>query len=147
MKEDVQLIHDSERIRILLEETRKNILNLLKIEDMSISQLAEGLGKDRSTIYRHVKKLEEYGYVELKGERIVNNVPGMIYGRTAKIFLPCPRSMEPSDPILESLNWEEENAVQILGCLKTLGYDFEISGKMIDDICNFFLISTRKWSR
>lgn len=138
MKEDVELVQDSERIRVLLEKTRKNILELLKVEDMAVSQIAEGLGKDRSTIYRHVKKLEEYGYVELKGERIVNNVPGMIYGRTAKLFLPCPRSMEPGDPITDSLTWDEENTLQILECLSVLGYDFELTEELVEDMCDFF---------
>ncbi len=138
MKEDVELVHDSERIKILLEDTRKNILNLLKIEDMSISQLAEGLDKDRSTIYRHVKKLEDYGYVELKGERIVNNVPGMVYGRTAKLFLPCPKSMEPGDPILESFSWDEKNTYNILDCLKLLGYDVDLTDDLARDTSNIF---------
>ncbi|MGM0404541.1 MAG: ArsR family transcriptional regulator [Thermoplasmatota archaeon] len=138
MKEDVELVHDSERIKILLEDTRKNILNLLKVEDMSISQLAEGLDKDRSTIYRHVKKLEDYGYVELKGERIVNNVPGMVYGRTAVLFLPCPKSMEPGDPILESFSWDEESTYNILDCLKLLGYDFDLTEDLARDISNIF---------
>ena len=138
MKEDVELVHDSERIKILLEDTRKNILNLLKIEDMSISQLAEGLDKDRSTIYRHVKKLEDYGYVELKGERIVNNVPGMVYGRTAKLFLHCPKSMEPGDPILESFSWDEKNTYNILDCLKLLGYDVDLTDDLARDTSNIF---------
>ena len=138
MKEDVELVHDSERVKILLEDTRKNILHLLKVEDMSISQLAEGLDKDRSTIYRHVKKLEDYGYVELKGERIVNNVPGMVYGRTAKLFLPCPKSMEPGDPILESFSWDENNTYNILECLKLLGYELDLNEDLAKDLCNFF---------
>ncbi len=138
MKEDVELVHDSERIKILLEDTRKNILDLLKVEDMSISQLAEGLDKDRSTIYRHVKKLEDYGYVELKGERIVNNVPGMVYGRTAKLFLPCPKSMEPGDPILESFSWDKENTSHIIESLKILGYNIDDSDEVIDEMCNIF---------
>ncbi|MFW6142095.1 MAG: ArsR family transcriptional regulator [Candidatus Saliniplasma sp.] len=138
MREDVELVHDSERIKVLLEDTRQNILDLLKVEDMSISQIAEGLDKDRSTIYRHVKKLEDYGYVELKGERIVNNVPGMVYGRTAKLFLPCPRSMEPGDPILESFSWDKKNTIHILESLNMLGYGFEMSDELVEDISNFF---------
>ncbi|MFO7792230.1 MAG: winged helix-turn-helix domain-containing protein [Candidatus Saliniplasma sp.] len=138
MKEDVELVHDSDRIRVLLENTRKNILELLKVDDMSISQIAEGLDKDRSTIYRHVKKLEEYGYVELKGEKVINNVPGMIYGRTAKLFLPCPKSMDPGDPITESLTWDEDHTLRILKSLKTLGYDFELSEELVEDLGEFF---------
>lgn len=133
---DVEFVEDTERIKVLLEDTRLNILSLLKVENMSISQISESLEKDRSTIYRHIKKLEERGFVELKGERVVNNVPEMVYGRTAGLFLPCPKAMGPENISKRGPNWDEQGAQKIVDVMDKIGYEStdheELSKKFTD---------------
>lgn len=134
MRENIILIKDTGRIKTLLEDTRRSILSLLKIDDMAISQIADALGKDRTTIYRHVKKLEEEGFVEVKGERILHHIPERVYGRTADLFLPLPKSLEPTDYSKGNLEWDKEITSDILKSLNKMGYKNECSEEIIEEI-------------
>jgi len=80
---DVIIITDPAKVRILSENTRFKILELLRERPMTINELTERLNKDRTTIYRHVKTLERAGFVE----EIDQEGNERIYARTARIFL------------------------------------------------------------
>ncbi|WP_297510744.1 transcriptional regulator [Thermococcus sp.] len=82
MKE-VIIITEPERVKVLSDDTRFRILQLLRKSPMSIGELSLALGKDRTTIYRHVKVLERAGLVE----EISVEGNERIYGRTARLFL------------------------------------------------------------
>ena len=64
--------------KVLSSEIRLKILkNLLESEEpQCYCELVEELGKDRSVIYRHFKKLEEAGLIETRkeGKRLEGNV-------------------------------------------------------------------------
>ena len=60
---DLEVIYDPPIIKIAMEKTRNAILQALKIREMSIEDLSFLLDKDPSTVYRHVKKLEEAGLI------------------------------------------------------------------------------------
>jgi len=125
MNEDVRVFEDSETLKVGLEKTRKQILELLRVKDMSISQIAEALDKDQSTIYRHVKKLEEAGFIEVKGERREHHIPERIYGRTADMFLMSPEPIEQDAPERSFIGWEEKKIERCLDCLKEAGFEFK----------------------
>ncbi|WP_231845548.1 ArsR/SmtB family transcription factor [Pyrococcus abyssi] len=74
------------------------ILELLRDHPMSVSELAERLGKDKSTVYRHIKALEKAGLVEVV-ERIGNET---LYGRVAYIFLIAVGSDKESEEFREA---------------------------------------------
>ncbi|MFO8109029.1 MAG: ArsR family transcriptional regulator [Thermoplasmata archaeon] len=140
MKQEVKVIRDIDLIKLCVEDTRSKILSLLRVRDMSISQLAEALDKDQSTIYRHLKKLEKVGYVEVSGERKVHHIPEKMYGRTATIFI-----FSPSDGPLgkeDTINsWEIQhnfNAERIIKSMTALGYDIEVSEEHIENLSSFF---------
>jgi len=80
---EVLIITEAEKVKVLSEETRFRILQLLRERPMTINELSEILGKDRTTIYRHVKMLESAGLVEeleVQGNE-------RVYARTARLFL------------------------------------------------------------
>ncbi|AEC51794.1 ArsR family transcriptional regulator [Pyrococcus sp. NA2] len=79
----VMVISNKEQLRALSDPTRMKILELLRSHPMSVAEIAEKLGKDKSTIYRHIRALEEAGLVE-EVEKIGNEV---LYGRVAYIYL------------------------------------------------------------
>ena len=89
-KKDVMVLSDPEVVKVATEATRRNILSLLRVNDLSISQLSEILGKDQSTVYRHIKKLEKYGLIEMVGERKVHHIPEAVYGRVARTYIIVP---------------------------------------------------------
>ncbi|MFA4647692.1 winged helix-turn-helix domain-containing protein [Pyrococcus kukulkanii] len=82
-RKDVMIISDPKQLKALSDQTRMKILGLLRNHPMTISEIAQALGKDRSTIYRHIKALEEAGLVE-EVEKLGNET---VYGRVALLFL------------------------------------------------------------
>ncbi|MDK2869237.1 MULTISPECIES: winged helix-turn-helix domain-containing protein [Pyrococcus] len=86
MTKRVKVITDPEVIKVMLEDTRRKILQLLRNREMTISQLSEILGKTPQTIYHHIEKLKEAGLVEVKRTEMKGNLVEKYYGRTADVF-------------------------------------------------------------
>ncbi|AFK21988.1 helix-turn-helix domain-containing protein [Pyrococcus sp. ST04] len=82
-RKDVMIISDPKQLKVLSDPTRISILGLLRYHPMTVSEIAQALGKDRSTIYRHIKALEDAGLVE-EVEKVGNET---VYGRVALLFL------------------------------------------------------------
>ena len=122
-KKDIMVIRDPDVIKIITESTRRKILALLKINDLSISQLAEMLGKDQSTVYRHIKKLEACGIVMPVGERKIHHIPEAVYGRLARSYLIVPEIDEghPSP----SVYYTRDTIKKVMDVLENMGYDIE----------------------
>ena len=82
----IKVITDPEVIKLMLEDTRRKILALLRNREMTISQLSEILGKTPQTIYHHIEKLKAAGLVEVKRTEMKGNLVEKYYGRTADAF-------------------------------------------------------------
>ncbi|ASJ01493.1 winged helix-turn-helix domain-containing protein [Thermococcus gorgonarius] len=82
----VKVVTDPDIIKLMLEDTRRKILQLLRNREMTISQLSEILGKTPQTIYHHIEKLKEAGLVEVKRTEMKGNLVEKYYGRTADAF-------------------------------------------------------------
>lgn len=137
MKKEVKVIRDTPSIKICVEDTRSKILSLLRVRDMSISQLAEALDKDQSTIYRHLKKLQNAGYVEISGKRKEHHIPEKLYGRTASIFILSPTDGDTDDESI-SKSWQRRHTERVAKLMEILGYDVDISEELIEDLASFF---------
>lgn len=120
MKE-IEIVEEPERIKIIIEETRRKILSLLRFRDMTISELASILNKDISTIFRHIKKLEKYGFVRVTGERKLHNVPEKIYGRTARTFILAPEGYYKSEELIK--NFRKRKIEGVVQNLNAMGYE------------------------
>ncbi len=125
MTPDVKLFEDSENLKVGLERTRKQILDLLRVKNMTISQVAEALEKDQSTVYRHIKKLEEAGFIEVKGERKEHHIPERVYGRTADVFLMSPEPISSDNPSTLGIHWDDEKVRECLEVIEDMGYKVE----------------------
>ncbi len=86
MSKKVKVITDPKVIKLMLEDTRRKILQLLRNREMTISQLSEILGKTPQTVYHHIEKLKEAGLVEVKRTEMKGNLIEKYYGRTADAF-------------------------------------------------------------
>ncbi len=138
MKKNLKVISNPEAIKVGMEKNREKILELLKINDMTISQISEALGRDQSTIYRHVRKLEEAGFVEICGERREHHIPERVYGRTADFYLLAPDSMQADIPENAGVHWNEENAEMTIRNLCNLGIDCEDLDGTVEKTVNVF---------
>ena len=119
MKE-IEIVDDPDKIKIIIEETRAKILRLLRFRDMTISEMSSILNKDVSTIFRHVKKLENAGLIRVTGERKIHNVPEKLYGRVAKTIILAPESFERSSMIRR---FEEKRTINVKRALEEMGYE------------------------
>ncbi len=133
MPPKIKLFEDSETLKIGLEKTRKQILDLLKVKNMTISQISEALDKDQSTVYRHVKKLKEANFVEVKGEKEEHHVPERIYGRTADVFLMSPEPISSQNTSAVGVKWSENKVDELMKALESMDYDI-IDEELIKDL-------------
>lgn len=137
MKKDVKVVKDPDKLRISLEKNRSQILALLSVKDMTISQISEALNKDQSTIYRHVKKLEEAGLVEICGEKRQHHIPERVYGRTADVFIPSIEPMEKGKPSAVWITWKKDHCDEIIDHLNNLGYEIDDEEEMKEKLHDF----------
>lgn len=141
MKKEVKVVSDPEHVKLAIEDTRRDILSLLKVNDMTLTQMSETLDKDHSTIYRHVKKLEKAGYLEKVGEQKDHHIPKKVYSRTAKVFLLNPSSMESGVRTDITIDWEKKNAEKMVDFLEIMNYNIKEEEKeeLIDELSKFFI--------
>ncbi len=117
----IKIVRDIDVIKIGIEETRMKILALLRLNSLTVSQIADTLGKDQSTIYRHIEKLEKNGYVYPSGERKTHHIPEKIYSRTAKVFILVPEGGEFGDRKKIMKDQSIEKKLCLLDMLKKMG--------------------------
>lgn len=137
MNSKIRLFEEPETLRVGLEKTRKQILDLLRVKNMTISQISKALEKDQSTVYRHVKKLEEAGFIEVKGERKEHHIPERIYGRTADVFLMSPEPISSENTPTLGIRWDQKTVEECLELIEELEYEVEKDGK-INEMCHIF---------
>ncbi len=78
---------DADQLRILLEPTRSQIIDLLSERAATTSQLADVLGRPKGTIGHHCKQLEAAGLIHVVRTAKVRAIEERYYGRTARLFL------------------------------------------------------------
>ena len=86
----VELVYEPERIKVLLDETRKHILRVLGESDtidLNVTDISDRLGTNPQRIYHHVDKLVEFNFLtKTREERKVRSVTSY-YARTAQAFI------------------------------------------------------------
>ena len=82
----VKVLSDPKTFELLADPTRRQIVNLLKARELTVSQIADQLAKTPQTIYHHIHKLVEGGLVEVSRQETVENFIEKYYRATAEIF-------------------------------------------------------------
>ena len=76
-----------EAFRLLGDETRRKMIFLLRVKELTVSQISGELGITPQTIYHHIKKLERSGLVEVTREERINHIIESYYQATAETFI------------------------------------------------------------
>lgn len=99
---EAQLSLEPDQIRVLFEETRLVIADLLGERAASVTQLAAALRRPKGTVAHHVARMEEAGLVQVVRTRKVRAIEERFYGRTARTFLlhQLPETEVPTDVFL-----------------------------------------------
>lgn len=82
----VKTIKDPEAFEILADETRRRIIYLLKVKEMTVSQIASELGLTVQAIYHQIRKLKKIGVVEVSREERVGHFIETYYRSAAEMF-------------------------------------------------------------
>jgi DNA-binding transcriptional ArsR family regulator len=117
MVDEIRVVDDPATVKLLTDETRRAILELLRVHNLSVRQMAEVLEKDQSTVYRHVDKLLKGGIIEQTGVRKEHHIPEKVYGRTARIFFLAPGldDAHDRDALLKRLDESSSAVAAVLG--------------------------------
>ncbi len=82
----VKMISDPKAFQLLADETRRKMIYLLRVKDMTVSQIAEQMQLTTQAIYHHIRKLKDVGIIEVAREERVGHFIETYYRTTAEIF-------------------------------------------------------------
>lgn len=83
---DRMALTDPAQVRAIGHPVRTTILQLLHERAATVSQLAEAIGRPKSTIAHHVDVLARNGLLQVVRTRKVRAIEERFYGRTARMF-------------------------------------------------------------
>ena len=79
-------LSDPKAYEAIADETRRRMIYLLRAKDMTVSQLAEALGKTSQAMYHQIRILLDAGMVEVAREERVEHFIETYYRATAEVF-------------------------------------------------------------
>jgi DNA-binding transcriptional ArsR family regulator len=117
------VIKEPEAFQLLADETRRKILYLLRVKEMTVSHIAVELGMTSQAIYHHIKKLLNGKMVEVVREERVGHLIESHYRATAEDFLLSHGKV--SSQSLHDKTVAKEQVTTVLKTLKTMGFSLE----------------------
>jgi DNA-binding transcriptional ArsR family regulator len=119
----LKTIKDPEVYQLLADETRRKIIYLLRVKEMTASQLAAELNLTPQAVYHHIKKLLKGGLVELTREERCGHLIESHYRATAELF--SFSHGKTSARSLRSKSILKEQMTTALNALKKLGFNLQ----------------------
>jgi DNA-binding transcriptional ArsR family regulator len=80
------VVTEPQELRAMSDPLRGTVLDLLLERAATVSELAEALGRPKSTVAHHVKVLVDAGMLRVVRTRRVRAIEERFYGRTARTF-------------------------------------------------------------
>jgi len=128
----LQVLRDPKAFQLLADETRRKILYLLRVKEMTVSQLATELNLTPQALYHHIKKLLQGEMVEVVREERVGHLIESYYRATAEDFILTHGKM--SSQTLRDRNLAEEQVTTVLKALNRLGFNLEFDENKISQL-------------
>ncbi len=82
----VKVIKNPEAFQLLADQTRRKIVFLLRVNAMTVSQIAAGLNITPQAVYHHIKRLQKADMVEVAREERIDHIIESYYRATAETF-------------------------------------------------------------
>lgn len=121
MRRRVQIIKDPEVAKLLADETRRQILNKLRHDELSATDLAKALNRNHSSIVHHLNQLLEAGLIEVTREEKVRNMVQPYYRSVSHGFHVAYSLTEALSQDPDYSAWQEEYIDGMLLALKGFG--------------------------
>jgi DNA-binding transcriptional ArsR family regulator len=125
----IQVLRDPKAFQLLADETRRKILYLLRVKEMTVSQLAAELALTPQALYHHIKKLLEGEMVEVVREERIGHLIESYYRATAEDFLLSHGKLKADT--FRDRKLAEEQVTAVLNALKKIGFNLEFDEKQI----------------
>jgi len=126
----MKTIKDPEAFQLLGDETRRKIVFLLRVKEMTVSQIAAELNITPQAVYHHIKKLQKGDMVEVAREERIGHLIESYYRATAEIFT-CSVGKT-----VGSKKFAGEQMKTALNALKKLGFNLEFGDKEISELAD-----------
>ena len=126
----IKAIKDPEAFQLLGDETRRKIVFLLRVKEMTVSQIAAELNITPQAVYHHIKKLQKADMVEVAREERIDHLIESYYRTTAETFF-CSVGKTP-----RSRELAEDQVRTVLNALKRLGFNLEFDENQISKLIN-----------
>jgi len=126
------MIRDPEAFQLLADETRRKIVFLLRVKEMTVAQIATQLNLTPQAVYHHIKKLLKGQMIEVVREERVGHLIESYYRATAESF-----SFSVGKTPL-GRKFASEQVVTILNALKKLGFKIEYDDKRVAQLINLW---------
>lgn len=117
------VIKEPEAFQLLADETRRKILYLLRVKEMTVSQVASELGVTSQAIYHHIRKLLKGKMVEVAREERIGHLIESYYRATAEDFLLSHGKI--SSESLHDRKLAEEQVTVVLSALNKIGLNLQ----------------------
>ncbi|MDH5439799.1 MAG: winged helix-turn-helix domain-containing protein, partial [Candidatus Bathyarchaeota archaeon] len=124
----IKVINDPEAFQLLGDETRRKIIFLLRVKEMTVSQIAAELNITPQAVYHHIKKLRNGDMIEVAREERIDHLIESYYRATAETFY-CSVGKT-----LRSTELAKEQMRSILNALKRLGFSLEYDENRISQL-------------
>lgn len=128
----MKTITDPEAFQLFADETRRKIVFLLRVKEMTVSQIAAELEVTPQAIYHHIKKLLDGELIEVVREERLGHLIESYYRATAESF-----NFSVGKPQLRTRRDRKlarEQEVAIINALKKLGFNVEYDENKISQL-------------
>jgi DNA-binding transcriptional ArsR family regulator len=124
----IKVIKDPEAFQLLADDKRRKIVFLLRVKEMTVSQIAAELNVTPQAVYHHIKKLKNGGLIEVSREVRVDHLIESYYRATAESFICSVGNVTPSR------EFAKEQARTVLRALENLGFNLEYDDEKIVEL-------------
>ena len=128
----MQVLRDPKSFKLLADETRRKVLYLLRVKEMTVSQLADDLDLTPQALYHHIKKLQEGEMVEVVREERIGHLIESYYRATAEDFLLTTGKIDAQT--FRDRELAKEQVAAVLNALKKIGFKIEFNQEKIAKI-------------
>ena len=117
------VVREPEAFQLLADETRRKILYLLRVKEMTVNQLAQELGLTSQAVYHHARKLLKGNMIEVTREERVGHLIESYYRATAEDFLLSTGKIKAKS--VHDKEHVKEQMTAVFKAYKKLGLDVE----------------------
>jgi DNA-binding transcriptional ArsR family regulator len=128
------IVREPEAFQLLADETRRKILYLLRVKEMTVSQLSSELGLTSQAVYHHVRKLLKGKMIEVAKEERMGHLIESYYRATAEDFLLSTGKV--SSQTLHDKKLAKEQVTRVLNALNKLGFNLKFDENKISQLAD-----------